>query len=134
MKNIEELVELGKKILKNDVHYKELPEDNAIYMWENIRGGIAIIIGEDKSYLTATSSVNFERHLNEYRRGRRNSDKFTYTDSSEIEVADSMCGFCTHYNNGQYSDVCPMDLIEDIKKAKIICPKFEKTPDDFPFM
>ena len=76
MKNIEELIELGKTILKNDVHYKELPEDNAIYMWENIRGGIAIIIGEDKSYLTATSSVNFERHLNEYRSGRRNSKTF----------------------------------------------------------
>ena len=76
MKNIEELVELGKTILKNDVHYKELPEDNAIYMWENIRGGIGIIIGEDKSYLTATSSVNFERHLNEYRSGRRNSKTF----------------------------------------------------------
>ena len=75
MKNIEELIELGKTILKNDVHYKELPEDNAIYMWENIRGGIGIIIGEDKSYLTATSSVNFERHLKEYRSGRRNSDK-----------------------------------------------------------
>lgn len=76
MKNIEELIELGKTILKNDVHYKELPEDNAIYMWENIRGGIGIIIGEDKSYLTATSSVNFERHLNEYRSGRRNSKTF----------------------------------------------------------
>ena len=74
MKNIEELIELGKTMLKNDVHYKELPEDNAIYMWENIRGGIGIIIGEDKSYLTATSGVNFEDHLKKYREGKRNNN------------------------------------------------------------
>ena len=71
--NNEELKEIGKQILNNEkLMFKELPEDNAIYMWEDSRGGRAIIIGTDKTYLVATSCVNFEDHLNQFRNGKRN--------------------------------------------------------------
>ena len=57
--------------LKNN--YKILDEDNATYFWQTTRGGNSIIVSENGSYLTATSSVNFKRHLSEFRKGRRNN-------------------------------------------------------------
>ena len=57
--------------LKNN--YKILDEDNATYFWQTTRGGNSIIVSENGSYLTATSSVSFERHLSEFRKGRRNN-------------------------------------------------------------
>ena len=52
---------------------KILDEDNATYFWQTTRGGNSIIVSENGSYLTATSSVSFERHLSEFRKGRRNN-------------------------------------------------------------
>jgi hypothetical protein len=57
--------------LKNN--YKILDEDNATYFWQTTHGGNSIIVSENGSYLTATSSVSFERHLSEFRKGRRNN-------------------------------------------------------------
>ncbi|MCR4792858.1 MAG: hypothetical protein K5871_08910 [Lachnospiraceae bacterium] len=49
--------------------------------------------------------------------------KFCY-EKGELQVASSQCELCKYYNNGERSDVCPMDQIEDITKNVYKCPKF----------
>ena len=53
-------------------HYKEIPEENACYFWNPIRGGASVIISETGEKLGATSSVSFERHLAAFKAGKRN--------------------------------------------------------------
>lgn len=53
-------------------HYKEVPEINAYYFWNPVRGGIAVIVNEDGAKLAAASSVSFNRHVEAYKAGRRN--------------------------------------------------------------
>lgn len=72
-----EIIEIAAKTMKitpeeAEKHYKELPEEGAFYFWNPVRGGICVIIAPDGSKLAATSAVNFERHLEEYKKGRRN--------------------------------------------------------------
>ena len=53
-------------------HYKEIHEINAYYFWNPARGGISVIVNSEGEVLGATSSVSFDRHLEEFKKGRRN--------------------------------------------------------------
>lgn len=53
-------------------HYKEIQEINAYYFWNPARGGISVIVNSEGEALGATSSVSFDRHLEEFKKGRRN--------------------------------------------------------------
>ncbi len=53
-------------------NYKEIPEHDAYYFWNPVRGGIAVIVGRDGGKLGAVSSLSFERHLQAYLSGKRN--------------------------------------------------------------
>lgn len=49
----------------------ELPEQNALYVWNPARGGKAIIIDNNGEMLGATSAVSFEKHLQAFISGKR---------------------------------------------------------------
>ncbi len=53
-------------------HWKPIPEHDAFYFWNPVRGGAAVIINSKGEKLGATSSVSFERHLQAFLDGRRN--------------------------------------------------------------
>lgn len=53
-------------------NYKEIPEINAYYFWNPVRGGNSIIINESGEKLGATSRVSYERHLRAFKEGKRN--------------------------------------------------------------
>ena len=53
---------------------KRIPEENATYYYNPVRGGKSVIVSDDGSYLGATSSVNFDKHLEEFKNGRRNGN------------------------------------------------------------
>lgn len=79
----EEQISLGKAILKCsnsnieksiiDLSEKD-PSLDAVYIGIKDRGGNAIIVNSKKEYLTATSAVNFERHVEEFKNGRRTNN------------------------------------------------------------
>ena len=50
-------------------HSKKIDEIDATYYWNPIRGGLALIVSSNGEYLGATSSVDFERHLSEFKKG-----------------------------------------------------------------
>ena len=73
----QEMIEIAAKVVKLPesevtLHCKELPEINAYYFYNPIRGGIAVIIDENLEKLGATSRVSFERHLQAFKDGKRN--------------------------------------------------------------
>ena len=51
---------------------KQVPEADAWYFWNPVRGGGAVIINAEREKLGATSSVSFERHVKAFLDGRRN--------------------------------------------------------------
>ena len=74
----DEQIELGKLLLNcnsNNIQTIDLSEKNpnlnATYVCIKDRGGNAVIVNSNKEYLTATSSVNFENHVQEFINGRR---------------------------------------------------------------
>lgn len=68
---------------------KRLDEVNATYYWNSSRGGTSLIVADDGSYLGATSSVNFDKHLEEFKSGRRNGN-FAATNENDIEKKKSV--------------------------------------------
>lgn len=50
---------------------REVPEHQATYYWQPIRGGGNLIVGDDGTALFANSSVGFEAHLETFLGGRR---------------------------------------------------------------
>ena len=56
----------------------------------------------------------------------QDNDRFTYK-PGDVEVANSICHFCEHYNNGQRSEFCSMKMIDDILKGQMVCPNFKIT-------
>jgi hypothetical protein len=50
---------------------KEIPELNAVYFWTPVRGGGALLVGEDESVLFAHSSVPYDVHIAAFKDGRR---------------------------------------------------------------
>lgn len=72
-----ELIKTAASILKitEDVaaaHAKELPEHDAVYFWNPVRGGNAVILAANGEKLAATSAVSFEKHLAAFEAGKRN--------------------------------------------------------------
>ncbi len=51
---------------------KELPNLEAHYFWSTARGGRSVIIKANGEKLVATSSVNYEKHLQAFIDGKRN--------------------------------------------------------------
>ena len=51
---------------------KNVENLNAIFIYENKRGGKQLIVGQDGSYLQVNSSVSFEKLLTRYTDGERN--------------------------------------------------------------
>lgn len=73
----QELIEIAANVMhvtfdEAEKHWKAIPEHDAYYFWNPVRGGISVIINEKKEKLGATSSVSFERHLKAFLDGRRN--------------------------------------------------------------
>ena len=53
-------------------NHKQIPEADAWYFWNPVRGGGAVIINAEGEKLGATSSVSYERHIKAFLDGRRN--------------------------------------------------------------
>lgn len=71
------LAEIAAKTMKVTVeealkHSKEIPDLDAYYFWNPVRGGIAVIVNAQGEKLGATSSVSFEKHVKAFLGGRRN--------------------------------------------------------------
>ena len=71
------LAEIAAKVMKVSVeealkHSKKIPEQDAYYFWNPVRGGIAVIVSTQGEKLGATSSIGFEKHLKAFLEGRRN--------------------------------------------------------------
>ena len=76
--NTEKLTAIASKILNISIdtaskNNKHMPEIDALYIWNPIRGGAAIIIGSDETFLYATSSVSPEEHVQVFAAGERTS-------------------------------------------------------------
>ena len=75
----DELIELGKSLLditpenEENLKIEELKDDNAIYMYEKLRGGESIIMGLDGSYLLFPSSTDFDIAIEDFRNGTRSN-------------------------------------------------------------
>ena len=67
---IAELLKMSVEELKEN--NKRLDDIDATYYWNPIRGGLSIIVSSNGEYLAATSAVSFEKHLSEFKNGRRN--------------------------------------------------------------
>lgn len=63
---------LGISVAETEKNFKEIPEIEAYYFWNPIRGGLAVIINSNGEKLAATSSVSYETHLQAFIDGRRN--------------------------------------------------------------
>lgn len=73
---MKKFVEVAVKVLKitetEAINNSKIISENAVYFWQDERGGLSVIVASDGTYLAATSSVNFEKHLEEFNSGRRN--------------------------------------------------------------
>lgn len=95
---------------------KRIPEENATYYYNPARGGKCVIVSDDGSYLSATSSVNFDRHLEEFKTGRRNGN-FNDTTESNDKILKINCHSC---NNEIVIDCSKLPT--NIKTLDTMCP------------
>lgn len=51
---------------------KRVDELDAWYFWSPERGGKAVIVDASGEKLAATSAISFEKHIEEFKNGRRN--------------------------------------------------------------
>lgn len=63
--SVEEVVKNSKKI-----------DDNLTYYWNPARGGVSLITDAEGNYLAATSSINFEELLEQFKNGEKNKNLF----------------------------------------------------------
>lgn len=71
------IIELAANVMKVSVdeaakHNKSLPDIDAFYFWNPVRGGISVIVNSSGEKLGAGSSVSFEKHLKAFLEGKRN--------------------------------------------------------------
>lgn len=71
------LLEIAAGVMKVPVeeaaqHCRPVPELDAYYFWNPVRGGIAVIVASNGEKLGAGSAVSFEKHVQAFRDGRRN--------------------------------------------------------------
>ena len=76
-KKMEKIIQIAAQVLKlsaedASLHCKQIPDTDAWYFWNPVRGGGAVIINEAGEKLGATSSVSYERHLQAFTDGKRN--------------------------------------------------------------
>ena len=74
--DIQEMCLLGSKLLKIPPEEAEkycefLNEESALYISVPVKGGASLLIAKDGSVLYANSSVSFDTHLREFKKGRR---------------------------------------------------------------
>lgn len=55
-----------------EMNYKEIPNSNAFYFWNPVRGGLSVIINSNYEKLAASSAVDFNRHFAAFNEGKRN--------------------------------------------------------------
>lgn len=75
-----ELLDISANLLNISVdeaktNNKNLPNSDAIYVWDSRRGGAGVIIEPNGSFLYAISSVNFEDHVKAFSEGKRTDPK-----------------------------------------------------------
>ena len=51
--------------------------------------------------------------------------KYCY-EENELVIADSQCSLCEKYKDGERSEICPAELIDDIMAGKVRCPFFSR--------
>ena len=73
----EEIIKMAAEALQISIedakkNYKTIPEIDAYYFWNPIRGGYAVIIDTRFERLIAGSSVSLETHKEAFRKGKRN--------------------------------------------------------------
>ncbi|MGN1000958.1 MAG: hypothetical protein ACI4OG_03375 [Bacilli bacterium] len=112
--NISKLLDIS--IFECKEYSKRIPEENATYYYNPARGGKCVIVSDDGSYLSATSSVNFERHLEEFKTGRRNGN-FNDTTESNDKILKINCHSC---NNEIVIDCSKLPT--NIKTLDTMCP------------
>ncbi len=73
-----ELKELAKllnlSINELEQNSKKLEDCDAVYYWNPTKGGVSVIVAANGEYLGATSSVSFEKLLEEFKTGKRNGN------------------------------------------------------------
>lgn len=59
-----------------DIYFnnKRIEDINATHYWNPSHGEISLIVADDGSYLRAASGVTFDKHLEEFKNGKRNGD------------------------------------------------------------
>ena len=57
---------------KTEKHMKSIPDIGAYYFWNPQRGGLSAIVAENGEKLSATSGVNYNKHLEAFKNGKRN--------------------------------------------------------------
>jgi len=73
----EKTIALAAEVLRTTVEEVEknmepLPEIDATYFWQPIRGGVAVIINSKGEKLAASSAVNPKDHIKAFKEGKRN--------------------------------------------------------------
>lgn len=54
-----------------NLYYKKLDDDNSLYIFEKVRGGRHFIVDKDNCFLAASSSIDFEKLLEEYKKRKQ---------------------------------------------------------------
>ncbi len=70
VKEIAKLLDLSIEEMKNN--HKKLDDCYAIYYWNPNNDKLSIIVASNGEYLYATSSISFEKLLEEFKTGKRN--------------------------------------------------------------
>lgn len=73
----QKLIEIAAGVMKvtaeeAEKHCKKIPEMDAYYFWNPVRGGIAVIVAANGEKLGAASSVSYQRHIEAFLNGKRN--------------------------------------------------------------
>lgn len=77
-----------------------------------------------KGYICLEEKEYIIEMINRIKKEFFKEDKFVYHEG-DIKIVDYICELCTHYNNGNRSDECPIDLLDKIKNNEIKCPIFD---------
>ena len=70
---VSQLLKLSKDETEKNI--KNL-NDNLMYYWNPVRGGISVIVDNEGNYLAAVSSVSFDKLLEEFKKGNNNKKFF----------------------------------------------------------
>lgn len=76
MEILDYVSELLKQSKEETMEHSKKIEENLTYYWNPERGGASAIVDNDGNYLAAVSSVNFDRLLEEFKKGDKNKNFF----------------------------------------------------------